>query len=456
RGTARDETAIVEARRRAEAAEALLRDAVDSISEGFVIFDAKDRLVVCNEAYRRLYPQNAPLIVPGAQFEDFLRAGIANGEHPEAAGREEEWIAERIRVLHQDECTFELQLSNGQWILVSERRTAHGGRAGLRIDITALKTIQAELRASREALAAEAERSREIAADLANAQRVAQIGSVARDFHTGKVEWSEETFRILGLDPAGPPDYDRFLAMIHPEDRHLFDPTKAIGSAPALPSFEYRVIRPDGAIRFIHREAEAVFDENRNPLKRITTMMDVTELRQAERELRASQETLAWAERTLGLGIISVNLATGEAKASPIFRSIHGLSEAICPGPEMLAEVGRHVHPDGRAAWTAHIAAMHSKGACEPFEFHYIRPDDGREVWLREESDIVLDENGRPASQITTVRDVSARHARDTRAQELEKQLLHSQKLESLGTLAGGIAHDLNNTLAPILALSQF
>src|SRR5581483_1508223 len=67
RGTVTDESAIVAALERANAAEILLRDAVDSISEGFVIYDQDDRLVVCNEAYRRLYPESADMMVPGAR-----------------------------------------------------------------------------------------------------------------------------------------------------------------------------------------------------------------------------------------------------------------------------------------------------------------------------------------------------------------------------------------------------
>jgi signal transduction histidine kinase len=123
---------------------------------------------------------------------------------------------------------------------------------------------------------------------------------------------------------------------------------------------------------------------------------------------------------------------------------------------ETLRLVRSHVHPDDLAAWDAHIASMRTQRRCEPFEFRYVRPDDGREVWLREESDILLDEHGVAVSQITTIRDVTLRRAGEERRQDLERQLFHSQKLEALGTLAGGIAHDLNNTLVPILALSQF
>ena len=101
RGTAIDETAIFEAQHRAVEAEALLRDAIDSISEGFVIYDSDDRLVLCNERYRRLYPESADRMLPGISFEDILRGGLANGQYADAVGREEEWLAERLR-LHRN------------------------------------------------------------------------------------------------------------------------------------------------------------------------------------------------------------------------------------------------------------------------------------------------------------------------------------------------------------------
>ncbi len=101
RGTATDETPIVEAFWRAEEAEALLRDAVESISEGFVIFDAEDQIVMANEAFRKLYPEIADLTAPGMSFEELLRAAVERGIYPEARGHEPEWIATRLEA-HQD------------------------------------------------------------------------------------------------------------------------------------------------------------------------------------------------------------------------------------------------------------------------------------------------------------------------------------------------------------------
>jgi signal transduction histidine kinase len=132
-------------RMRAERAETLLTEAIDSISEGFVIFDANDRLVMCNEAYKKAYPRSAELMVPGANFREILRYGLDHGEYADAVGREDEWLEERLDRHHAPAATIEQVMSDGRHLLVVERRTPSGLSAGLRLDVTALRSTEAQL-----------------------------------------------------------------------------------------------------------------------------------------------------------------------------------------------------------------------------------------------------------------------------------------------------------------------
>lgn len=123
-------------------ARATLEAAVSALQDGFVFFDADDRLVICNERYREIYPGSASAIVPGAAYVDILRAGLAVGEYPEGIGQEEAWLAERVERHLAPYSEFEQRLSNGTWLRVFEKATPDGGRVGLRVDITALKLAE--------------------------------------------------------------------------------------------------------------------------------------------------------------------------------------------------------------------------------------------------------------------------------------------------------------------------
>ena len=141
----RDSSADERARREIAAADARLNDAIESLPDGFVLYDDNDRMVICNETYRRIYSESAKAIVPGAAFEEILRYGLERGQYSEAVGREEDWLIERLIAHNALEENVEQQLQNGRWLRIVERPTANGGRVGLRIDVTTFKEQQAKL-----------------------------------------------------------------------------------------------------------------------------------------------------------------------------------------------------------------------------------------------------------------------------------------------------------------------
>ncbi len=122
-----------------------LEDALDSISEGFAIFDKDDRLVICNDNYREIYAHSAPAIFPGSRFEDMLRYGLRQNQYDTGGLSDEEWLAERLAVhVAADGSVIEQNLDDGRWLRISETRTRSGGIAGIRADITELKVARAE------------------------------------------------------------------------------------------------------------------------------------------------------------------------------------------------------------------------------------------------------------------------------------------------------------------------
>jgi signal transduction histidine kinase/DNA-binding response OmpR family regulator len=142
RAIAEEREALARAKAVAERAEERLRTAIEALDDGFVLYGADDRLVICNERYRQIYAESADLLKPGARFEDVIREGARRGQYAQAAGRVEEWVAERMRAHLSSNSVIEQRLGDGRWLRISERRTPDGGIVGFRIDISELKEAQ--------------------------------------------------------------------------------------------------------------------------------------------------------------------------------------------------------------------------------------------------------------------------------------------------------------------------
>ena len=146
--------------------------AVEAIPDGFVLFDREDRLLTCNQRYREIYPQSAPAMVPGAKFEDILRYGLAQGQHMDAVGREEDWLAERMEQHRNPVALHEQQLSDGRWLRAHDHPTPDGGLVGLRVDISEIKNQQAALETAR------------TAAEAANRAKSAFLANMSHEIRT--------------------------------------------------------------------------------------------------------------------------------------------------------------------------------------------------------------------------------------------------------------------------------
>ncbi len=146
--------------------------AIEAIPDGFVLFDREDRLLTCNQRYRDIFSASAPAIVPGAKFEDILRFGLAHGQHPDAEGREAEWLGDRLEQHRNPGQTIEMKLGDGRWIKSQDHPTPDGGRVGLRVDVTHAKEQQAALLAAREA------------AEAANRAKSAFLANMSHEIRT--------------------------------------------------------------------------------------------------------------------------------------------------------------------------------------------------------------------------------------------------------------------------------
>jgi PAS domain S-box-containing protein len=260
--------------RRVEAAE----KAADSLQRRFNAFmenipaavfikDSEGRLVFCNSMMERLWRME-----PGAWM------GCASGAHL-PSGIAEQMRADDRQVFAEDramEFINRLQFPDGEMrtnltvkfpFRSTEDRRFLGGIA---IDITERRNTEDALRLSE--------------ARLREAQEIARLGHWAVDIPSGSIEWSEETYRMFGLDPSvGPPEAQDFIGRLHPDDRdEVLAVSQRTTSENAPFDLEYRVILPDGEVRYIHSRARRTVDADGVPVRVTGTVIDVTEQKQAE------------------------------------------------------------------------------------------------------------------------------------------------------------------------------
>ncbi len=184
-----DVTEEIEQRAAAEQASSRLREAIEALPDGFALYDADDRLVLCNAKYRELYAASAAAIRTGARFEDLLRMGLANGQYPQATGREEAWLAERLAAHRHPGPPLLQALPDNRWLRIDERRTADGGIAGVRSDVTELVRREQAL----QALNGELDRANERMAQLSMTDSLTGIANRRVFDDTLREEWARAT-----------------------------------------------------------------------------------------------------------------------------------------------------------------------------------------------------------------------------------------------------------------------
>ena len=141
------EARVRERTARAEEAQRLLYDAVESVTLGFALFDADDRLVLSNSRYLDLlYPGMQSQIKPGMTFEAIIRNAISRGLIQDAEGDEEAWVTARVARHRNPDGDQLQQRSSGLWVQVTERRTSDGGIVAVYADVTALKQAEEQVR----------------------------------------------------------------------------------------------------------------------------------------------------------------------------------------------------------------------------------------------------------------------------------------------------------------------
>lgn len=175
----------------------MLRDALDAISDGFILLDADDRVIAFNAKQLELFPSVAEVLAVGMPYRDLLAAQFESGQIDATLGPKNEWIDDRIRQLQfADGTPIEQIFADGRVIRLSENRTSSNGIVSIRTDVTELKLVQRQLQESAERLRDFAEASAdwywEMDADfrytLLSSNVIEGVGVEITEFY-GKTQW---------------------------------------------------------------------------------------------------------------------------------------------------------------------------------------------------------------------------------------------------------------------------
>ena len=271
RGTGKDVTREWHAEARAEHSRRVLEEAVEAMSEGFALFDPEDRLVMCNTKFVQQNPKIAGALTSGTTYAEILRAIAESGIAPEAEGRIDDWIAERITRARQSRTTTERLMPNGTWLGVTNYHTDDGSRVILYTDITeikeheiALKQRVAELQESQTILRKQRQELAELAETLEAARDQAERANRAKS---------------------------AFLATMSHE---LRTPLNAIIGFSEI--IRDHALKMDSESRYAEYAVD-IFDSGRNLLDLINDILDVSRLDSGRMELNCNPFSVGYSVR---------------------------------------------------------------------------------------------------------------------------------------------------------------
>lgn len=242
--------------------------------------------------------------------------------------------------------------------------------------------------------------------DLARAQKVGQMGSSTYDLETGTIVWSDEHYRLIGLDPAlGGGNFDLYLSRVHPDDRQpLIEGIARCRRGETPEPAEYRVVLPSGEIRWMRRVVEIERDTVGRPVKLHTTATVITESRSLVDELRRKAEHLKRAQRIARIGSAELDLTTGEVLWSDGMFQLLGIEPD--PAKANLANFMAAVHPEDRPTLEK-LHRENERGSTNGLiEYRIVRPN-GEVRWVRRGIEIAYDVSNNPIRLIATHQDIS-------------------------------------------------
>lgn len=399
-----------------------MRDAIESINEGFALWDADDRLVLINGRYASFYGSLSSMLRPGVRYEELLRAAVAAGQFqldmPAA-----EWIESRLQARRRSDFVSEELLRDGRWLLAKERRTSDGGTVGLRTEITERKWLEHVVRQSRASLQAMIDSVDEMIAMLNDAGVVLAINRF------GAACFGQQPSGVVGrslLDLVEPEEGQHLRALI----RSVFD----LG-ARVQREFPWRG-------RIMDVSAHPVLDSKGNPIAASVFSCDVTERRMAEDALRMLTRAV---EQSPAIVMIT-NPEELIEYVNPRFVEVTGYAakEVLGRSPSILRSDDLSEQEDA-AIWATVKEGRTWAGKLRN------RRKNGELFWVSASLSPVKNNAGEITHFIGLQEDITERIAAEEEARDHQQQMMRYMRIAAMGEMAAALAHELNQPIAAVV-----